>query len=176
MSLGQVIPGRYTANIKDWSLREVEQIPGAIEAQIQFDFKDQAGGLQTVTFKQLTLTKEGKPNKKLIKTLDACGYKHVNIETGEMNLVPFLETDALDMTEPVDITIIDKPSKDGSKVYKEVEWVNRVGGGQVNKPTEEQAKSIADKLVASGVGKPKARPKNFAPGAAGQDDGEELGF
>jgi hypothetical protein len=170
MGLNQVVPGRYTAQIKDWGLREVPQLDNAIEAWISFEFKDQAEQLQTINWKGLVLTKAGARNKKTATTIETCGYKH-----GE-DLMPFMDQGALDMATPVDITIIDEMF--GDKVYKNVEWVNAVGdvGGGTAKATPEQAKSIQDKLIKSGLGKPKAKVKNHAPQSTGQADTEKLPF
>jgi hypothetical protein len=178
MSLSQVVPGRYTASIRDWGLEE-KQINGddAIEAWISFDFKDQAGGMQSITWKSLVLKRDGTRNKKTFDTLETCGMKP-DPDTGEINLVRFMDADALNMQEPLDITIIDQPSKDGTKIYKNVEWVNKVGGGQRNKPTGEAKLSLEQKLIAQGLGKAKARPKNHAPGASspGANDNPEIPF
>jgi hypothetical protein len=178
MSLSQVVPGRYTANVKDWGLEE-KQIGGddVIEAWISFDFKDQAGATQSITWKSLVLKRDGTRNKRTFDTLETCGMTP-DAETGEINLVRFMDADALNMQEPLDITIIDQPSKDGTKIYKNVEWVNRVGGGQRNKPSGEARLTLEQKLIAQGLGKAKARPKNHAPGASGPgaDDNPEIPF
>ncbi len=180
MGIGQVVPGRYNASLVDWGLREVPQLDDAIEAWISFNFLDQSGESQDISFRSLVKTKAGNINKKLMKTLEACGYAHVNVEAETLDLVPFMDQTALNTAVKVDITIVDKPSKDGTKIYKEVEWVNAVGdvgGGVMSKPNAEQSKSLADKLIASGVGKPKPRVRNHAPtGKAGQPPEPDLPF
>lgn len=177
MSLAHVVPGRYIASIRDWGLVEKE-INGddAIEAWISFDFKDQAGGLQSITWRRLVMTKDGDRSKNVNLALIACGMEPD--DDGNVDLVRFMDTDALNMKEQVDITIIDQPSKDGSKTYKNVEWVNKVGGGQRNKMTGDDKLTMEQKLVKMGLGKKRPKktpPKNHAPGAD-ERDGDEIPF
>ncbi len=166
MGLGQVVPGRYKAQIKDWGMNENERMDGALEAWISFDFKDQANEAQSITWKGFVQTREGNINKKTATTLETCGAKLM--DAGMVDMVHFMDSDGLDTTIPVDITIIDQPSKDGTKVYKNVEWVNAVGSapaGQLTKPTGDAKKSIESRLANLGLGKMKPKVKNHAPGA-----------
>jgi hypothetical protein len=170
MGLGQVVPGRYAAMIKDWGMLEVERLDGALEAWITFDFTDQSGSLESITWKGLIMTKAGDRNKNTTNALLACGLKDEN------DLVKFMDPDGLDMKTPVDITIIDKPNKDGSKTYKTVEWVNKTGeapSGFYKTMATEEKSTMAQKLVAMGLGKAKPRKsavKNHAPGAVNEPD------
>lgn len=178
MGLATVVPGRYTASIKDWGLQDAEHLEGQIEIWIAFDFKDQAGGMQSITWKKLVMTKDGKRAKNVNMALEACGMEPD--DEGNIDLVRFMDADALNMQEQVDITISDQPSKDGSKMYKVVEWVNKLGGGQMNKMTGDEKQTMAQRLVSAGLGKApkkKAPPKNHAPGAGtGANDDEPLPF
>lgn len=178
MSLAHVVPGRYTANIKDWGIVEKE-INGdeALEAWISFDFKDQNGGLQSITWKKLVMTKDGERAKNVNLALAACGMEPMD-DDGNVDMVAFMDSAALDMKTPVDITIVDQPSRDGSQVYKNVEWVNKVGGGQRNKMTSDEKLTMEQKLVKMGLGKKKPKVKNHAPGAGGNvaDERDEIPF
>ncbi len=179
MGLGQVAPGRYSAMVKDWGLNEVERLDGALEAWVSFNFIDQANEEQEIVWKSLVMTRAGDRNKKTTMTLETCG-----LVDGDM--IKFMEPDALDMKTPLDITIVDQPSKDGTKVYKQVEWVNRSGempaGGAPKKVTGDAKQSMEQKLIAMGLGKPRATNKptvrNHAPGAEDEMSaaGKELGF
>lgn len=182
MSLSNVVPGRYTAQIKDWGIQE-KQIndDDVLEAWISFDFKDQAGAMQSITWKRLILKKDGDRNKNVNLALEACGMELD--EEGNADMVKFMGSDALKTTEPVDITIVDQ--EHNGKTYKNVEWVNKVGGGQVNKMTGEEKLSMEQKLIKMGLGKKKPKPKNRAPGADAKaapgkgtaaNDDEELNF
>lgn len=174
MGLGSTVPGRYTAQIKDWGVREVIEL-GTIECWIAFDFKDQAGGMQSISWKGLLHKKDGERNKKTFKTLVDCGLESEDI-------IEFMESpSALNTQEMLDITIEDQLGKDGN-TYKTVEWVNKVGGGQRNKPEGQAAMDLKSKLAAMGLGKIKPgkaaaakKPQNYAPGA---DNGakDDLGF
>ncbi len=91
-------------------------------------------------------------------------------------MIRFMDDDALDKVTPVNITIEDQPSKDGTKFYKTVAWVNKVGdagaSGFYGSATPEAKSAMAKKLVAMGVAK--AKPK--APPAPSFDDSSEIPF
>jgi len=171
MSLNDVNPGRYCASIVNWGIREVERLDGALEAWIEFDFKTETG-IEKIQWKSLVLTRAGERNKKTFMTLAACGFE------GD-DLVKFMSPTGLAVGHEVDITIVDQPSKDGSKIYKNVEWVNPRGSAKMP-GTATASGSVMDKLVRAGLGKPQKKAVvNHAPGATkgaspGQDD--ELPF
>jgi len=170
MGLQSVVPGRYTSSVVDWGISEVERLDGALEAWIKFDFKDQAGQMQSIVWKSLILTKAGERNKKTFSTLAVCGR-----EDGDM--IKFMEPDGLNTSEMVDITIDDEVY--GEKTYKVVAWVNKLGGGQRNKPEGEAKLSLEQKLAHMGLGKiphKKAQPKNYAPGSESPGSDDELKF
>ncbi len=182
MGLESVVPGRYAASIVDWGVSEVEQLEGALQPWISFEFKDQANVSQKIVWKSLLYTKAGDLSKKVLKTLEAVGFE-------SMDLIKFMDDPAaLNTSVLVDITIEDKPSKDGSKIYKEVAWVNKTGdaAGGLAKPEGEAKMSIQQKLARAGLGKvpPKKGPvKNYAPPPTGSPAGpsddqpdSELGF
>ncbi len=155
MGLEQVTPGRYEASIVDWGIRCVPKLDDAIEAWVQFEFQDQAGDSQTITWKSLVLKKDGDRNKKTFTSLAACGL--VDDDMIRFTSAP----DALDKSVNVDITIVDNPSADGSKVYKNVEWINALGqgggGANIEKPQGDDLSAIQQRLAAMGMGK-LARP------------------
>ncbi len=170
MGLESVVPGRYQAQIVNWGVREVEKLDGAPEAWVSFEFEDQAGVSQTITWKGLFKTTAGEDNKKTKKTLETCGMKSDNF----ILLMDETDSTTLDKATPLDITIVDNVSADGSKTYKNVEWVNAVGdvgSGQNVKLTGDAAMSLAQKMARMGLGKMpskgKAPVKNYAPGAQG---------
>lgn len=179
MGLESVVPGRYRAEIVNWGVREVEKLDGAPEAWISFEFKDQSGNQQTITWKGLFKTKEDKANKKTAKTLATCGFKGDNF----IMLLDENDSTVLDKTAPVDITIVDNPSADGSKVFKNVEWVNAVGDngpGGNSKLTGDAAVTLAQKMARMGLGKApaaKAPVHNYAKGPKeSAPDSDDLPF
>lgn len=167
MTFKDMPPGRYECRIVDWTLEQVERLAGALKVIIQLAI-DVPGQDEVVTgrWEGLVETKDGKPNKKTIKTLLSGGFNSDDIYTLGTNPA------ALDTQKAMEATIIKN-----EKGYTTVEWLNSAGGsglqkGKITGRTSPALKSaLALALKDKGV---KKAVKNHAPGAKSAE--EELGF
>lgn len=168
MTFKDMPAGRYDCRITDWTLEQVEKLGGALKVVIQLAIVIPDDD-KTVTgrWEGLVETKEGKPNKKTIKTLLSAGFSSDDIFTLGTNGA------ALDTQKAMEATIIKN-----EKGYTTVEWLNSAGGsslpkGKVTGRTSPALKSaLASALKEKGI---KKAVKNHAPGATSADV-DELGF
>lgn len=158
--------GRYSAQIKDWGVREVPALK-TVEAFIQFEFKE-GDETYALTWKGLFLKKDGSPNKKTYDTLKTCGFTGKNIEA-------LTTTGSLDNMKTYDITL---KRENG---FINVEWVNdpnAVASGRVSDVKTlagYDLSKINGELAKMNMSEPAKRViKNHAPG--GVDIEEKLPF
>lgn len=169
MTFKELTPGRYDCRITDWTLEQVAQLDNALKVIIQLSITVPDQEPVTGRWDGLLETKDGKPNKKTIKTLLSSGFRSDDIYT--------LATDgaALDTQKAMEATIIKN-----DKGFTTVEWLNSAGEGsglkkeKISGRTSPALKSaLALALKEKGE---KKKVKNHAPGATHDPDVDDVGF
>ena len=162
-SIKNLEPGTYKAKIVDWGVTEVEKLGGQLKVFIKMDIEHH-GQYYTGTWDCFCLTKDGQPNKKLMKTLVTVGFQGESLEE-------FSRQGSLNNQKEYEVTVI----LDGE--YKRIEWINdpamslvpkvsdvkKLSGFNFKDAIKEARKELG---VTTGLQVP-----NHAPGAK-----DELGF
>jgi len=119
MSLKDIEPGRYSANVIDWDVVEVTQLDGKLQLAIKFAFYPDDDRIEEIWWKGFFQKKDGEPSKKTLETLVTCGFKY-------KKFADIGKADALNTEKELEITV-----EKNDQGYHEVEWVNEPGAGAV---------------------------------------------